>query len=289
MPLPASSGPVSFSKQGFCEDTLTECWGCLDLSCGWRRGGGMGTGCCVWSFPPVALLLLLEEVSQLSLSLCFMSRSHETMTRPPCVGPALPRVGNSSHFWGVNHLKGVWQLSELQACACSSRQKHVPGVPEGRDAGSGDAGAGGGSMLDVELVCPSVAKQKPQASSRGFTGGAAKVRGCVGGCICARPCWGAGHLGCCFSLGTRSNFCHLPMPWFPHLCKTRRRYFPRDAQQRSGLALGQGLGMAVLGVLHSVLGLPTCAPHRGVAVEVETLLWPPGSRAAPYPAPPAPT
>lgn len=183
MPLPAPSGLVSFSRRGFCEDASAKCWGWLDLSCGWGHGGGMDTACCAWSFPPVASLLLLEEVPQFPLSLCFTSHSHETVTRPPCVGPALPRVGNSGRFWDVNHLKGVWQLSELQVCAHSSGQRHAPSAPVGHDMGAGDAGAGGDNVLDMESVCPSAAKQKPQASSRGFARGAAKVRGHVGECI----------------------------------------------------------------------------------------------------------
>lgn len=271
----------------FVKIPLAEHWGCLDLSCGWRRGGGMGSGCCVWCFPPAALLLLLEEVSQLPPSLFFMSHSHETMTRPPCVDLALPRVGNSGHFWGVQSSRGSLAAELAAGHARSSGQRHAPGVPVGHDTGTG--GAGRGSVLDVESVCSSVTEQKPQASSRAFARGLQRSGDTLEDAFCAGLCWGAGSLSCCFSLGARSNFCHLSMPSIPHLCKTRRRYFPRDAQQRSGLALGQGSGVAVLGVLHSVLGLPTCAPHRGVAVEVETLLWPPGSRAVPGPAPPAPT
>lgn len=45
--------------------------------------------------------------------------------------------------------------------------------------------------------------------------------------------------------------------------------------------------MAVLAVLCSVLGLPVYGPHHGVAVKVETLLWPPRMRAAPCPSLPA--
>lgn len=241
MPFPASSGLVSFSKQGLCEDTPAEHWGWLDLSCGWRRGGSTGTACCAWSFAPMASVLVLEEVPQLPLSLCCTSHSHETVTRPPCVGPVLPQVGNSGHFWDVNHLEGVWQLSELQACARSSGQRHTPGIPVGRDVGAGDAGAGGGSVLDVESVCLSVAKQKPQTSSRGFAGGAAKVRECVGAFICAGLCWGTGPLGCCFSVRAKSNFCHLPVPWFPHLCKTRRRYFSPEMLSKRWFVAGARL------------------------------------------------
>lgn len=124
--------------------------------------------------------------------------------------------------------------AEPQACARSSGQRHDPDVPLGCDSCTRGVGAGEGSGLDMGSACP-MSKQKPQTSSRGFARGAAKVRGHVGGCICAGPCWGAGPQGCCFSLGAKSKLCHLLVPLFPHLCKTRSRSFPRDAQQRAGL------------------------------------------------------
>lgn len=250
MPFPASSGLVSFSKQGLCEDTPAEHWGWLDLSCGWRRGGSTGTACCAWSFAPMASVLVLEEVPQLPLSLCCTSHSHETVTRPPCVGPVLPQVGNSGHFWDVNHLEGVWQLSELQACARSSGQRHTPGIPVGRDVGAGDAGAGGGSVLDVESVCLSVAKQKPQTSSRGFAGGPQRSGNVLEDsfvlvCAGVQDPWAAASPS-----GPKATSATCPCLGFPICAKPGGDIFPQRCSARGGLLLGQGSRMAILGLAH---------------------------------------
>ena len=224
----------------------------------------MGAACCAWSFPPVASLLLLKEVPQLPLSLCFTSHSHKTVTRPPCVGPALPRVGNGGHFWGVNLLEGVWQPSELQACARSSGQRHAPGVPVGRDAGTGDAGAGGGSVLDAELVCPSVAKQKPQASSRGLARGAAKVRGRVGGCICAGPCWGTGPRAAASPSGPKATSATCPCLSFPICAKPGGDIFPEMLSKEVACCWGEAQEWQSWG---------SCAPRWGCPRVLLTVEW----------------
>lgn len=83
--------------------------------------------------------------------------------------------------------------------------------------------------------------RNPKPLPGALPGGAAKVRECVGGFICAGLCWGAGPLGCCFSVRAKSNFCHLPVPWFPHLCKTRRRYFSPEMLSKRWFVAGARL------------------------------------------------
>lgn len=199
----------------------------------------MGTACCAWSFAPMASVLVLEEVPQLPLSLCCTPHSHETVTRPPCVGPALPQVGNSGHFWDVNHLEGVWQLSELQACAHSSGQRHPPGIPVGCDAGAGDAGAGGGSVLDVGSVCLSAAKQIPQTSSRGFAGGLQRSGNVLEDsfvlvCAGVQDPWAAASPS-----GPKATSATCPCLGFPICAKQEEIFFPRDAQQEVACCWGK--------------------------------------------------
>lgn len=164
-------------------------------------------------------------------------------------------------------LLGCWSsrgglAAEPHACARSSGQRHSPDVPLGCDTHT-SVGAGGGSRLGMGSACPSMSKQQPQTSSRGFARGAEKVRTHIGGCVCAGPCWGAGPLGCCFSLEAKSKLCHLLVPRFPHLCKTRRRSFPRVAQQE----------LACWGKAQEWQTWRSCSPCWGCPRVLFTLGW----------------
>lgn len=76
LPLPAPSGLVPFSKQGFCEDA--ERWGWLSSA----LGGDVGVAL------PLSLVLSSQGVVAFAegggpaLSLCFLSHSHQAVTTP---------------------------------------------------------------------------------------------------------------------------------------------------------------------------------------------------------------
>lgn len=101
VPLPAPSGFVSSSKQGSCAGTPAEHWGWLELSCEWRHGGGTGTACCAWSFPPVASLLLLCPSTEAPLSISFPYKHDQTSL----CGSSPPMGGKWWSLRGVSHLK----------------------------------------------------------------------------------------------------------------------------------------------------------------------------------------
>lgn len=83
LPLPAPSGLIPFSKQGFCEDAPAECWGWLSSAM-----GGDVVVALPLSLRPVLSsqgVTAFAEGGVPAPSLCFASPFHKAVTTPTWV------------------------------------------------------------------------------------------------------------------------------------------------------------------------------------------------------------
>lgn len=98
LPLPAPSGLIPFSKQGFCEDAPAECWGWLSSAM-----GGDVVVALPLSLRPVLSsqgVTAFAEGGVPALSLCFVSPFHKAVTTPTWVQCQLELPALLPAGWG---------------------------------------------------------------------------------------------------------------------------------------------------------------------------------------------